>query len=302
MGVALAELDAAVDAYFAGDGLDSDGQMAAWIRSERMAGTMVFDVEDGPTAGSKCYLCGLKGGATPAHYCPAKGVLRKGRCEEYAVCLACGMGEMCGQALAVMRCCNGVGEFGEMEADAHNIDPGHSVPLEAIAEDVLPVAAHPWAAVKASLSVDNLRTARAVRVKQAVIKQVSKLKESKGEQMGKIVQISDEIKAAIRAEPASASTSDLVKKYGLSDGTTRYIRWRGAKMPGGVARQKTAVKLPAGAKTNTEILSVAQNDGRMGLATVSLSIPLAALEAYLMRLPVEDKIRIVSREIAESGL
>jgi hypothetical protein len=69
-----------------------------------------FDQEDRPAAGTGCAACAHEG-----HWCPAKGM-----CGEMPLCVACGTGEICGQAKSVEKMRSGLPEF--------ELEQGYAIP------------------------------------------------------------------------------------------------------------------------------------------------------------------------------
>jgi hypothetical protein len=106
-----------------------------------------FDEGDRPAAGTACAGCRLLG-----HWCPAKGM-----CGETALCLSCGRGEVCGQALSVEKMRSGFGaemfeaEVGSGSGECRTIAIADA---DRVVEETAAVS--DWA-IKASLDPENLK-------------------------------------------------------------------------------------------------------------------------------------------------
>jgi hypothetical protein len=106
-----------------------------------------FDEGDRPAAGTACAGCRLLG-----HWCPAKGM-----CGETALCLSCGRGEVCGQALSVEKMRSGLGaEMFEAEVGCGSGECRTIAIADAdrVVEETAAVS--DWA-IKASLDPENLK-------------------------------------------------------------------------------------------------------------------------------------------------
>lgn len=117
-----------------------------------------FDTSDRPSAGTGCFAC-LEAG----HFCAAKGWLG-----DRALCLDCGEGRPCSQNASVQALRES--QLGAVVEEESHIAPCKVLDVKTL--EPLPVVeeAHPWEAVKSTLSVENLRTKK--RVKPAKVETV----------------------------------------------------------------------------------------------------------------------------------
>lgn len=113
------------------------------------------------------------------------------------------------------------------------------------------------------------------------------------------MKVSDEVRAAIKAAPASVKTCDLVKQYGVSYGTVFYIR-----KPGGarVAAKKAVAEKPS---KKAMVRHVAQTPAVAHVAEslpgelVTLQVPGAWVDQMLASLDLANKARAIQFLIAE---
>lgn len=275
----------------------SEWAIAGSIRRERDAGRLTYDGADRPAAGTGCQVCLMKGGPIPSHYCPAKGYLG-----EYVVCEACGRGEVCAHAVALDEMRNGSPLL--FEADVP-LDPGRRVELTETELSQPIVQAHPWSAVKSSLSEENLRGLRMTRrERQRASNRRVELKQAKKQAAGRPEPKPAEMRRRMENEQQGVAAAEPCE----CGKPKRHVgRCKGGGWPEpskGVSRARASSKATPKLPVSPEVspVSVKSPVTLQAEATglVTMTIPAAALDRFWQRLPLEEKVRIVSAEIYSS--
>jgi len=265
-----------------------------------------FDAGDRPPAGTGCAECKRLG-----HWCPAKGYSG-----EVALCLACGRGEACGQALSVEKMRSGfVAE--EFEAEKGHIAEGRTLEItdaDRVVKDA--PAASDWA-IKASLDPENLkrgltRSARApllagtagervsarvklLRMDRQQKKKLKAMKAAKPEEVYVAKITSEEAKAEVVRLAGQGNSINAIANIVGSD----WASVRQVLLAEGLVIAKPTVKKAKPGKKAAVATAVIVKAETATEEMVSVKVSAKALDRLILMLPTKMKAAAVEKLLAE---